>query len=94
MQRSGSSTTRCASSARSTASPAGPPVRGRVRRAVRPVGELAESGRGLDIMSSLVDDLALTATPDGVRVVLRKRLTWNEEAPLPRLESELVRSAG
>lgn len=62
--------------------------------AVRPVEELAESGRGLDIMSSLVDDLALTATPDGVRVVLRKRLTWNEEAPLPRLESELVRSAG
>lgn len=62
--------------------------------AVRPVEELAESGRGLDIMSALVDDLVLTTTPDGVRVELRKRLTWHDEALIRRLESELVRSAG
>ncbi|MEO3785960.1 ATP-binding protein [Actinocorallia sp. B10E7] len=62
--------------------------------AARQAGELAESGRGLDIMRALVDDLALTATPDGVRVVLRKRLTWNDEALMRRLESELVRSSG
>lgn len=60
----------------------------------RPAGGLAESGRGLDIMNSLMDDLSLTTTSDGVRVVLRKRLTWCDEALIRRLESELVRSAG
>jgi serine/threonine-protein kinase RsbW len=67
---------------------------GLARPAVRPVTELAESGRGLDIMSALVDDLSLNTTPEGVRVVLRKRLSWNDEALPRRLESELVRSAG
>lgn len=60
----------------------------------RPQGGLAESGRGLDIMRSLMDELSLTAAADGVRVVLRKRLTWSDEALMPRLESELVRSGG
>ncbi len=62
--------------------------------AVRPVEELAESGRGLEIMGALVDDFILTTTPEGVSVELRKRLTWNDEALLRRLESELVLGAG
>jgi len=60
----------------------------------RPFGELAESGRGLDIMNSLMDDFTLTTASDGVRVVLSKRLTWSDEALIRRLGSELVRSGG
>lgn len=56
-------------------------------------GELAESGRGMNIMRALVDDLTLDARPDGVRVSMRKRLTWHDEALMRRLESELVHSA-
>ncbi|MCD0452366.1 ATP-binding protein [Actinocorallia sp. API 0066] len=58
-----------------------------------PAGELAESGRGMDIMAALVDDLTLDAGPGGVSVALRKRLTWQDEALMRRLESELVHSA-
>lgn len=55
--------------------------------------DLAESGRGMNIMRALVDDLTLTATPNGVSVALCKRLTWHDEALMRRLESELVHSA-
>lgn len=58
-----------------------------------PRGDLAESGRGMNIMRALVDDLRLDATPHGVSVRLSKRLTWHDEALMRRLESELVHSA-
>jgi serine/threonine-protein kinase RsbW len=57
-------------------------------------GELAESGRGMGIMRALVDDLTLDSGPHGVIVQLCKRLTWQDEAVMRRLERQLVHSAG
>lgn len=62
-------------------------------RSGEPLGDLAESGRGMGIMRALVDDLTLTTTQHGVCVAMRKRLTWHDESLLRRLESELVHSA-
>lgn len=57
--------------------------------------ELSESGRGIKIMRALVDDVAFDSEPGmGTVVYLLKRLTWTDEAPLRRLEHELVHSAG
>jgi anti-sigma regulatory factor (Ser/Thr protein kinase) len=48
-------------------------------KAVRPGEELADSGRGLQIVSALVDGLDVVSV-DGVGTLLRfrKRLTWEK----------------
>jgi serine/threonine-protein kinase RsbW len=53
----------------------------------------AESGRGINIMRALVDDVTFdTASETGTIVYLQKRLTWRDEALLRRLEYDLVHS--
>jgi serine/threonine-protein kinase RsbW len=53
----------------------------------------AESGRGLNIMRALVDDVTFDTEPEhGTIVYLQKRLTWRDEALLRRLEYDLVNS--
>jgi serine/threonine-protein kinase RsbW len=52
-----------------------------------------ESGRGINIMRALVDDVDFDSTPgQGTVVSLHKRLTWQDEALIRRLERELVHS--
>lgn len=54
----------------------------------------AESGRGIRIMRALVDDVSFDSHPErGTAVYLQKRLSWQAEAPMARLEHELVRAA-
>lgn len=54
----------------------------------------AESGRGISIMRALVDDVGFDSRPGrGTVVYLHKRLTWQDEALIRRLERELVHSA-
>jgi serine/threonine-protein kinase RsbW len=54
-----------------------------------------ESGRGINIMRALVDDVDFDSTPgQGTVVSLHKRLTWQDEALIRRLERELVHSGG
>jgi serine/threonine-protein kinase RsbW len=54
----------------------------------------AESGRGINIMRALVDDVTFdTALGHGTIVYLQKRLTWRDEALLRRLEYDLVHSS-
>jgi serine/threonine-protein kinase RsbW len=58
---------------------------GRARRGggARRGGELAESGRGFEIMHACMDAVTLRSTPgEGTRVVLDKRIHWAE--PLAR----------
>ena len=62
-----------------------------------PVEWDSESGRGISIMRALVDHVSfdtLRGTPDdtGTAVYLQKRLTWDDEALIRRLERELVHS--
>ncbi|HEX2316412.1 MAG TPA: ATP-binding protein [Thermomonospora sp.] len=58
------------------------------------VAEHSESGRGIKIMRALVDDVTFDTRPgQGTVVRLCKRLTWRDEAPMPRLEGDLVHSA-
>jgi serine/threonine-protein kinase RsbW len=53
----------------------------------------AESGRGIKIMRALVDDVTFDTAPEqGTIVYLEKRLTWQDEALLRRLEYDLVHS--
>jgi serine/threonine-protein kinase RsbW len=53
-----------------------------------------ESGRGITIMRALVDDVGFDSRPGhGTVVYLHKRLTWQDEALIRRLERELVHSA-
>jgi serine/threonine-protein kinase RsbW len=53
----------------------------------------SESGRGINIMRALVDDLTFDTAPEtGTIVYLQKRLTWRDEALLRRLEYDLVHS--
>jgi serine/threonine-protein kinase RsbW len=53
----------------------------------------AESGRGIKIMRALVDDVTFDIAPEqGTIVHLEKRLTWQDEALLRRLEYDLVHS--
>lgn len=53
----------------------------------------SESGRGIDIMRALVDDVTFDTAPEtGTIVYLQKRLTWRDEALLRRLEYDLVHS--
>ncbi|HEU5156704.1 MAG TPA: ATP-binding protein [Streptosporangiaceae bacterium] len=66
--------------------------RGRHRRETQSRLE-AESGRGINIMRALVDDVTFdTASDSGTIVYLQKRLTWRDEALLRRLEYDLVHS--
>jgi serine/threonine-protein kinase RsbW len=54
----------------------------------------AESGRGIKIMRAVVDDVSFDSRPErGTVVYLQKRLTWRDEAPMHRLQRELVRMA-
>ena len=65
------------------------------RPAPRERGVLSESGRGLNIMQALVDDLDIQTSPDrGTVVHLRKRLSWRDEALVRRLERKLMHTAG
>ena len=57
----------------------------RARRAKADHGELAESGRGFEIMQACVDDVKLRTAPgQGTLVVLDKRLQWEGPQALPR----------
>lgn len=59
---------------------------------LRPEAE-SESGRGINIMRALVDDVTFGTAPDaGTIVYLQKRLTWRDEALLRQLEYDLVHS--
>lgn len=59
------------------------------------VSTLGESGRGIGIMRALVDDVTFDTRPgQGTVVHLQKRLTWRDEALLPRLGRQLVHSGG
>ena len=56
---------------------------------------LSESGRGIMLMRELVDKVSFDTRPGrGTAVHLRKKLTWRDEALMPRLDRELVRTAG
>lgn len=60
-----------------------------------PVGNLPESGRGLQIMRALVDDV--TVRGGGVRatsVSMEKELIWRSDAPLAALPGTGLRQAG
>jgi len=47
------------------------------------IAQLAESGRGLQIMRALVDDVTMQSGPDrGTVVSMRKRVAWRRDAPL------------
>ena len=60
----------------------------------RPARAEDESGRGINIMRALVDDVDFDTRPgQGTVVYLHKRLTWQDEALIRRLEDELVHSA-
>lgn len=55
----------------------------------------AESGRGIRIMRALVDDISFDSRPaEGTVVYMQKRLVWRSEAPMRRLDQELVKAAG
>lgn len=55
----------------------------------------AESGRGIMIMRSLVDEVSFEGDPThGTVVYLQKRLIWSAEAPFPQVDRELLRAAG
>jgi serine/threonine-protein kinase RsbW len=54
----------------------------------------SESGRGIKLMRSLVDDVSFESGPGvGTVVYLQKRLTWSNEGPMRALERELVPGA-
>lgn len=64
-------------------------------RAAAAAGDLSESGRGITLMRGLVDKVSFDTSPGhGTAVQLRKKLTWRDEALMPRLDRELVRTAG
>lgn len=53
--------------------------------------EEAESGRGIEIMRALVDDVSYDTRPEsGTVVYLQKRLSWEDEAVIRAFEQELV----
>ncbi len=88
--------------------PAGPriapaltaPILGRFARARRAaadrtIEDLPESGRGLAIMRSCVDDVTLRSGPgQGTVVSLRKQLEWRPDAPLAQSPAWPLRDAG
>ncbi len=55
----------------------------------------AESGRGINIMKALVDDVTFDSRPEyGTVVRLHKRLSWRDEAPIHLRQRELLKTAG
>ena len=51
----------------------------------------AEEGRGVQLMRALVDRLEFQSRPtSGTVVHLEKRLTWRDDAPIAKLEPEVV----
>jgi serine/threonine-protein kinase RsbW len=60
-----------------------------------PVARLRESGRGLQIMEALVDDVTLRGgVGRGTSVSMQKQLTWRSDAPLAALSGTGLREAG
>jgi serine/threonine-protein kinase RsbW len=76
------------------------PILGRFARARRAaddttIADLPESGRGLAIMRSCVDDVTLRSGPgEGTVVSLRKQIEWRTDAPLAQLPAWPLRDAG
>jgi serine/threonine-protein kinase RsbW len=60
----------------------------------RSVARLPESGRGLQIMRALVDDVTLHGSPGRTSVSMQKQLTWRSDAPLPALSGSRLPEAG
>ena len=59
------------------------------------VAQLRESGRGLQIMRALVDDVTLRGgVGRGTSVSMEKQLTWRSDAPLAALSGTSLRQAG
>jgi anti-sigma regulatory factor (Ser/Thr protein kinase) len=59
------------------------------------IARLPESGRGLQIMRALVDDVTLQSGPGlGTVVSMRKRVSWRRDAPLTGLSDTILRDAG
>ena len=59
------------------------------------IARLPESGRGLQIMRALVDDVTLESGPGlGTVVSMRKRVSWRRDAPMTGLSDTSLRDAG
>jgi len=59
------------------------------------IARLPESGRGLQIMRALVDDVTLeSGVGRGTVVSMRKRVAWRQDAPLTGLSASSLRDAG
>ena len=54
----------------------------------------AESGRGIQLMRALVDQVSFTSRNEGTVVHLEKRLSWTEDAPIARLAGARRDEAG
>ena len=70
---------------------------GRVPRRVddRMIARLPESGRGLQIMRAMVDDVTLQSGPGrGTVVSMRKRVSLRNDAPLAELSGRKLRDVG
>jgi serine/threonine-protein kinase RsbW len=76
-------------------SAAGPRARLPRRLDDQAIARLPESGRGLQIMRALVDDVTMLSGPGrGTVVSMRKRVSWRSDAPLAGLSGEGLRDAG
>jgi serine/threonine-protein kinase RsbW len=61
----------------------------------RAIAQLPESGRGLAIMRSCVDDVSMRSKPGmGTVVSLQKRIEWRSDAPAASLPASQLRDAG
>lgn len=61
----------------------------------RVIARLPESGRGLQIMRALVDDVTLKSGPGcGTVVSMRKQVAWRRDAPLTGLSRRKLRDVG
>ncbi len=61
----------------------------------RAIAQLPESGRGLAIMRSCVDDVSMRSKPGlGTVVSLQKRIEWRSDAPATRPAPAQLRDAG
>ena len=61
----------------------------------RAIAQLPESGRGLAIMRSCVDDVSMRSKPGmGTVVSLQKRIEWRSDAPATGLAGAQLRDAG
>jgi hypothetical protein len=72
------------------------PPRGRTPRRFddEVIARLPESGRGLQIMRAMVDDVTLQSGPGrGTVVSMRKRVSWRNDAPMAELSGSKLRDA-